>query len=212
MYYSKEYVEMCEKSKEIQQMHSIKRVCSGIAPYHHYRACKKYFCIGLCIGDYVYIKNHSYYCERSKKYKKTHKRTFGYVTEFYSPAKYIDDEDNWYPSCSISINSGWGDSYDSDICTMNFGISIESKHILIRNFNCTYKSQVIWLPRQDQITAICCKLGKVDFVTLIKDITKDISDNKIYLKEINHNSGEQVTLSFLMYNFYNKIWNGEQWL
>jgi hypothetical protein len=212
MYYSKAYAQMCEASKEVQQMRAIKEVCDGIAPFHHYKACRNFYCIGLWIGDFVYIKKHSYYCVKAKKYKKTSIRTFGYVTEIFSPAKYLDDEKNYYPSCSISINRGWSDNIDGDVSTMNYAGNVENDHILVRNLNCTYRSQIVWLPRQDQIFSICCKMGNVDYVALIKDIAKDIKDNRLYLNGIDQKSGEQVALAFFMYNFHNKLWNGELWI
>jgi hypothetical protein len=64
------------------------------------------------------------------------------------------------------------------------------------------KDRIIWLPRQDQLQEM---ITIYDMATLMVKIGK-------FYKNNNFDTFEKLWLAFIMYEFYNKLWNGQDWV
>ena len=104
-------------------------------------------------------------------------------------------------------------------------LQIEDACGLITDIN-FQKNEEVWLPRQDQLQemlneAILARYIKVTAISTSMFYNR-IKALQLWIKlscEKNHYadkllgfSGEQLWLAFVMYEKYNKIWNGEDWV
>lgn len=81
------------------------------------------------------------------------------------------------------------------------------------NYQCTGKRAIhIWLPRQDQLQALLLREArdnpKVLMMMLLNDVLKV---DKEVLTLADFTSFEQLWLSFVMKNKFNKVWKDTKW-
>jgi len=83
----------------------------------------------------------------------------------------------------------------------------------------------VWLPKQDQLQCLATQQERsnepksfcgfylyCDFCKWLLHHVDESNQNPFYFySEINHNSMEQIWLSYVMYKCYKKTWNGKEW-
>lgn len=70
-----------------------------------------------------------------------------------------------------------------------------------------HPSEVIWLPRQDQLQ----EMVRLDAITLTQLLADYVIGHKLDPAKLPQPSMEQLWLAFVMQEKYNKVWNGEEW-
>ena len=150
---SKEYIKMCEKAEEIQEM--LDNSYYTIENVFAVRAKRK-----QCIHEeeklFIPYSYDKVYCERCGKKLEEYETEY-IATYSQKPFHLLNDE--------------------------------------VQKF--------IWLPRQDQLQQMIAKFYLLPFNTFHKFCIKN---------QVEFNSMEQLWLTFVMWQKYHKIWNGEDWV
>lgn len=133
-------------------------------------------------------------------------------------AEEIQKEKNILPQYRFGAHDFWAVSIKDWVKTDDETMKLQWQRFEInRDSDNAYEDKIVWLPRQDQLQEMIrpersytlhYAFGLHGWVLECQQIAKE-ETNKIL--EFRDASAEKVLLRFVMF-FFNKTWNGEEWV